>query len=109
MDRADVYFQSGKFFIFAKPDGEIVLQWLETLPSDWEILGRVAFVKIPHLPGMGNKPSGWMEEVRHPHEQWYHTHTPTCTYTDEGHENIPTHTHTHTHTAHTHTYAYTGG
>ncbi|CAM9513941.1 unnamed protein product [Discosporangium mesarthrocarpum] len=64
VDRADLEFQIGKFFLWGSPGGPVVLRSFET-KEDGEgflCLGRVHLVFVPFLPTMAKKSTGFEEE-----------------------------------------------
>jgi len=49
-------FDSKGFYAFADHQGAVSIRWVESVPDEWTILGRVLFTMMPHItrPGSGS-------------------------------------------------------
>ncbi|KAG5178195.1 hypothetical protein JKP88DRAFT_225645 [Tribonema minus] len=63
VDRAEVDFQEGKFFVWQAPDKSVIIRWFKQEPQGYQCLGRVVFVHVPFLDVMKKPSSGFEEEM----------------------------------------------
>lgn len=61
VDRGDVQFSTDKFYLCGHADGSHIIQWMETLPSDVRILGRIILCAMPITQGMRESSGGFSE------------------------------------------------
>ncbi|CAM9638336.1 unnamed protein product [Chrysoparadoxa australica] len=63
VDRGEIEFEIGKFFLWADPAGKLLVRWMNSAPPpEYTCMGRVKTVFIPFLPSMQKEQTGWMEE-----------------------------------------------